>query len=270
MYGSEMPEQDPVDRRRRIIEFVGGYSKLMVRYRAMRPRWLWRATSPFGKPTTRLVEENGLEVRRGPFQGMKLSENSLGHANYLAAKILGTYEPEVVGFLAEHVSTSDTFVDIGSGDGFFCVGVARSGPIRVIGFETNEFERKMALENATANQVSVELRGFADGEALSDLPEGKLLILSDIEGFEEDLLDPEVSSRFLDATMAVEIHEHIRPEVAAVLTARFEDSHVIERIRMTKRSPELPELDGWDEKSAALAVNDGHLARDSWMTFVPK
>lgn len=259
-----------MDRRRRIIEFVGGYSKLMVRYRAMRPRWLWRATSPFGKPTTRLVEENGLEVRRGPFEGTKFSENSLGHANYLASKILGTYEPEIVAFLADHARSSATFVDIGSGEGFFCTGVARSGPVRVIGFETNEFERKLALENARTNQVNIELRGFADSEALAGLPEGKLLLLTDIEGFEEDLLDPEISPRLLTATMAVEVHEHIRPGVTSVLAARFEHSHVIERIEMTKRSTDLPELAGWDEKSAALAVNDGHLARDSWMTFVPR
>ncbi|HTU14854.1 MAG TPA: class I SAM-dependent methyltransferase [Solirubrobacterales bacterium] len=265
-----MPEQESIDRRRRLIEFVGGYSKLMVRYRATRPRWLWRVTSPFGKPTTRLVERYGPEVRRGPFQGTKFSKNSLGHANYLAAKVLGTYEPEIVRFLADHVPSSATFVDIGSGEGFFCMGVARSGPIRVIGFETNRFERKLALENAHVNGVKIELRGFADSEALSDLPDGKLLLLSDIEGFEEDLLDPETSPRLLTATMAVEIHEHIRPNVVSVLTERFRDSHVIERIGMTERSTDLPELAGWDEKSAALAVNDGHLARDGWMTFVPK
>lgn len=265
-----MSEGNGMDRRRRIIEMIGGYSKVMTRYRAFRPRWLWRLTSPFGKPTSRLVAERGLEVARGPFQGLRFAEGSLGHANYLAAKLLGTYEPEVVEFLAEHVPGSQTFVDVGSGDGFFCVGVARLGEIRVIGFETNPHERKLALENARANGRPIELRGFADADAIRDLPSGPLLVLCDIEGFEQDLLDPELSPRLKEATMAVEIHEHIRPGVGQVLESRFRDTHRIERIPMTARGTDLPELSGWDQKDAALAVNDGHSLRDGWMTFVPR
>lgn len=127
-----------------LIHAIGGYSVLFYSYRALRPRWLWRLSSPFGKPTTRYVQEHGLKVKRGPFEGLEYPAKALGHTNYLSSKLMGTYEPEVVDFLGQHVSSCDVFVDIGSRDGFFCVGAARMSSSLVVGFETNRFERRLA------------------------------------------------------------------------------------------------------------------------------
>ncbi len=266
-----MFESKPPSLRERLILRIGGYSEVMYWYRSLRPRWLWRLTSPFGKPTTKYVKAHGLEVKRGAFQGLKYPDKALGHTNYLSSKLMGVYEPQVVSFLSEHAGSADVFVDLGSGDGFFCVGVARLASPRIIGYETNRFERRLADGIAGANGVRFEARGLAGLDELNSIPEGKLLLLSDVEGLEEDLIDPALVPRLKDATMVVETHEQFRPDVIEVLTGRFEDTHHVTRLFASPPAPDThPEVTGWGEKEVEFTVYDGHIAGDSWMTFVPK
>ena len=93
-----MFEPKPPSLRERLILRIGGYSELMYWYRSLRPRWLWRLTSPFGRPTTKYVKTNGFEVKRGAFEGLKYPAKALGHTNYLSSKLMGVYEPQVVSF----------------------------------------------------------------------------------------------------------------------------------------------------------------------------
>lgn len=266
-----MFEPRPPSLRERLILRIGGYSKFMYWYRSRRPRWFWRLTSPFGKPTTRYVRENGLEVKRGAFAGFRFPAQALGHTNYLASKLMGVYEPEVVQFLAEQAEKADVLVDLGSGDGFFCVGAARTAPLRSIGYETNQFERKLAEEIARENGVKIETRGLATVAELQQLPEGRLLLLSDIEGLEEDLIDPIAVPRLCEATMVIETHEQFRPNVIEVLTSRFSATHEIERHFASKPDwNQCPEVVGWEQKEFDLVAYDGHQSGDSWMTLVPR
>ena len=267
-----MPDPQPTSFRERLIQRIGGYSSFMFWYRSVRPKWLWRRTSPFGRPTSRYVSENGAAIRRGAFAGLVFPESALGHTNHMAAKLIGTYEPGVIAFLGEQVGSTDVFVDLGSGDGFFCTGMARLGPVRSIGYEVNRYERKVAQQIAAVNNVEVETRGLADETELNALPDGRLLILCDIEGYEEELLDPQLVPRLREATMVVEAHDQFRPDVITVLTERFRETHEIERIFARPADPsEFDELKGWDEKSAELVVFDGHASPDeSWLIFVPK
>jgi len=271
LYGSTMFEPKPPSLRERLILRIGGYSELMYWYRSLRPRWLWRLTSPFGRPTTKYVKTNGFKVKRGAFEGLEYPAKALGHTNYLSSKLMGVYEPQVVSFLDEHAGSAEVFVDLGSGDGFFCVGVARLASPRIIGYETNRFERQLAESIASANGVTFEARGLAGVDELKSLPEGNLLLLSDIEGLEEDFIDPALVPRLADATMVVETHEQFRPNVIETLTRRFEDTHTVTRLFAAPPSPEQhPEVAGWDRKEVELTVYDGHVEGDSWMTFVPK
>ena len=250
---------------------LGGYSPLARGYRRLRPRWLWRRTSPFGASTSRYVHENGLTVRRGPFEGMTVIDEAVGKANHISSKLIGSYEPDVASFLGEHAPGHDLFVDLGSGDGFFCVGVARISPARVIGFELNRYERRLTEKIAAANDVEVETRGGADHDGLNSLPPGRLLLLSDVEGLEEDLLDPEAVPRLREATMIVEVHEQYRPDVVATLTERFAPTHHLERLSAGEPHPDdYPELADWDDEQAWWAAFDGHLSGQGWMSFVPR
>lgn len=266
-----MFEPRPPTLRERLIIALGGYSTLLYWYRALRPRWLWRLTSPFGRPTSRYVRDQGFAVKRGPFQGLVYPKSSLGHTNYLSSKLSGVYEPGVVEFLQKHADGKDVFVDVGSGDGFFCVGVARLSSLRVIGFETNRFERGLAGKLAKQNGVELEVKGSAGHAELNSLPTGRKLLLLDVEGFEEELLDPDKVSCLRDATMIVEVHERFRPNVVKTLVRRFDSSHHIDRFFAGPVDREAsPEVAGWTDADARLALYDGHGSGDSWMTFTPR
>lgn len=254
------------------IQKIGGYSPVITWYRAKRPIWLWRLTSPFGKPTSRYIQENGLTVRRGAFSGLEFPRSAIGHSNYLSAKLAGTYEPKVLEFLETHATENDVLVDLGSSDGFFLTGLARSNPdLRAIGYEINSWERTTAQRLASINGVEIETRERATSEELASLPAGRLLLLCDLEGLEEDLLDPDGAPWLSDATMVVEVHEMFRPGVSRTLAERFESTHEIDHVVAEKPDiGEIAELQEWDRQAAALACHDGHDEGEGWMTFVPK
>jgi hypothetical protein len=217
------------------------------------------------------VAENGLTVRRGPFEGMTFTDQAVGKANHLSSKLIGSYEPAVADFLGKQAPEHELFVDLGSGEGFFCVGVARLSPARVIGFELNRYERRLAERIAAANDVEIEMRGGVDQNGLNSLPSGRLLLLSDVEGLEEDLLDPDAVPRLREATMIVEVHEQYRPNVVATLTERFAPTHHLERFSAGEPRPDdYPELAAWGRDEARWAAFDGHFPGQGWMSFVPR
>lgn len=228
--------------------------------------------SHYGKPTTRYVEEQGMTVKRGGFAGLEFPSQALGHTNYLSAKLAGVYEPEVVRFLVEQAPSHDVFVDLGSGDGFFLTGLGRINPdVKLIGYEVNRYERELAARIAAENGVSPELRSLAEPNELLNLPPGSLLLLCDLEGLEEDLLDPVAAERLREATMVVEAHSQFRPNVVTVLTKRFEGTHEVTYVPSSAANPEsLPELADWPADESAIAVHDGHQDSEGWMTFVPR
>lgn len=256
----------------RAISLVGGYSPPLLWWRAKRPRWAWRLHSHFGKPTSRYVEQQGMTISRGGFSGLRFPDEALGHTNYLGAKLAGVYEPDVVSFLVDQAPRHELFVDLGSGDGFFLTGLGKINPdLRLIGYEVNRYERTLAAEIAGVNQVEAEFRSLADQNELKNLPAGKLLLLCDLEGLEEDFLDPDAVERLRSATMVVEAHSQFRPDVVSVLTRRFEATHQVEYLHSRRTDPEtLPELKGWPADQSEVIVSDGHEPTEGWMTFVPR
>lgn len=230
---------------------------------------MWERTSPLGRVTARFVAQHGLTVRHGLFAGMEYPFDTVDKAWFLPAKLLGCYEQEVT----EEISATafDGFVDIGSGDGFFCVGVKMRRPeVTVIGYETDAYQRRAAKRIAEANEVSVSARGMATPDKL-ELPDGRLLVLCDIEGGEIDLMDPELVPRLREASLIVETHAHVQPDVLHILTQRFRRSHDIRRIDGQPRSPAVyRELDGWDAEAGNVAVSEGRGAYGSWLIMHPK
>jgi len=202
---------------------------------------------------------------------MTFIDAAVGKANHLSSKLIGSYEPDVATFLGAQAPQHDLFVDLGSGEGFFCVGVARISPAKVIGYEVNRYESRLAKRIAAANEVEIETRGAVDHSELNSLPPGRLLLLSDIEGLEEDLLDPVLVPRLKEATMIVEVHEQFRPDVVATLLERFGPTHEMEHFSAGEPNPgDYPELADWDRDEAKWAAFDGHFPDQGWMSFIPR
>lgn len=186
------------------------------------------------------------EGQEGSFRRTHLSAARIRTRKLPSLQVGGSYEPDVLDFIEDQVGASDIFVDLGSGDGFFCAGVAKIGEVKVIGYETNSFERRLALDLARVNRVEMDIRGLATPRELDTLPEGRLLLLSDVEGFEEDLLDPEECERLKAATLVVEVHEMIRPNVVRVLKERFDGTHTITRVfAQVSDVGNFSELEAW-------------------------
>lgn len=249
---------------------LGGYSPLLRWYKRLRPQWAWERLNPSGKATARFVSEHGLTVRYGPFAGMVYPADAVGRVAVLPSKLLGTYEPELGPHVQAVGANADVFVDLGSGDGYYCVGFGRLFPqATVIGYEMDDGERALAARLALLNGVSVEFRGIADEATLNSLPAGRLLLMADIEGAEYELLDPDRFPRLREASIIVEVHPIPHPDIVDVLHARFAATHSITDVAGRPKSIALPELDGWDRGLASMAVSEGRTGYGQWLILTP-
>ena len=254
-----------------LVRAFGGYAAPVRWYRRLRPRWLWERGHPNGKATRRYVAEHGLIVRSGPFAGLIYPPAAIGRASFLPTKLLGAYEAELTPVLAD-ATGFDLFVDIGSGEGYYCVGFKRRYPAtHVIGYETDRFERALSVKLAKVNGVGIETRGTADHHALNTLPGGRLLLMTDVEGYERELADPAAVPRLRDATMIIEAHPEVHPDIIDLLTMRFRTSHDIELVRgRPKQAGDFPQLAHWDPALAPYAISEGRASDPLWLVLRPR
>jgi hypothetical protein len=209
-------------------------------------------------------------VRSGPFAGLVYPASAIGNVSFLPAKLLGAYESDLAPILAG-ADGFDVFADVGSGEGYYCVGFKRRFPdTRVIGYETDRFERHASLALAKTNGVVIETRGTADHGALNALPAGRLLLMTDVEGYEYELADPAAVPRLREASMIIEAHPAVHPNVVDVLVARFSATHDVELIAgHAKDAGEQAELAGWEASLAARAISEGRDADPLWLVLRP-
>jgi hypothetical protein len=111
------------------------------------------------------------------------------------------------------------------------------------------------------------------GEAMAPFVRPALLI--DVEGYEEELADPERIPALRRATMIIELHEHQRP-MADILRPRFAATHEIEEVWSRPRTPEDLPKNLWPatiffSRERLLELGTEH--RDSpmrWWLLTPK
>jgi hypothetical protein len=179
-------------------------------------------------------------VRSGPFGGVHYVADSIGSA-YIP-KLLGIYEIE----LAPHVDSicrrkPALIVDIGAAEGYYAVGLAVRNPqARIIAFEMNPAGQAALREMSSLNMVSdrVEVRGKCEPEdlieALGNTPQP--VVVCDVEGYEDKLLDPRAVPALARTRLLVELHDFIVPGITEELKKRFEATHRIEHIWQQPRS----------------------------------
>ena len=215
-----------------------------------------------------------LRVEAGPFAGMRL-RGPLAAVDAAPAKLLGSYELEIGHvFAAAAADRVTTFVDVGCADGYYAVGMAFASPTTHtyafdIAKSAQRVCRALAEQNGVADRVHIGAR--CDADALRRLPLDGSLVLVDIEGAEVDFLDAEVVAYCRRATIVVEVHEDVVPNAEEVLTARFESTHVVERVAQAPREPtstgRLASLTG---EEVALALSEHRDSRQGWVVFRPR
>ncbi len=225
------------------------------------------------------VEKLGRRVRSGPFEGMQYIDRAVGSAHL--PKVLGIYELELHDVIEEICSMPlNAAVDVGAAEGYYACGLLYRNPaMKVIAFETTEDGRSLMRQLAAANGLESRLaiRGHCDlasfDQALRELDHP--LVIMDIEGGEQEILDPEKLPQLKQACILVELHEFIIEGIEDEIRRRFETSHDIVTIETQERTlesyPPLPKIKGLEPRpELAKYITEGRPAPMKWYWMKPR
>lgn len=185
-----------------------------------------------GKPT----------IVSGPFAGM-IFPNALRKDSYSANILLGTYEKEIHPWILQiNQNKYQKIIDLGADIGWFAVGMARNNPkSEIVAYETETSKHQEIQNLANANEVQeISVYGFCDEAALSSElarnSDRKTLLIVDIEGGENAILNPEVIPMLKHVDLLIETHDHIVSETTDLLISRFMTTHDIEVAEVSERT----------------------------------
>jgi precorrin-6B methylase 2 len=235
----------------------------------LRRMGIWRSTLI----ANTYVARHGTTVMHGPFAGMTYV--AWASEGALAPRLLGAYEaelhPHLLAFAAEGV---DCVIDVGCAEGYYAVGLARLIPgATVHAFDINENARRaceaLAALNGVGDRVIVGAAfDPADFEAFAGR---NALVVVDIEGAEDDLLDPAASPALAGMRLIVETHDLFRPGVSQRLRERFAATHDITVVAHQPNAAELPSwLNDLTHMDRLLAVWEWRSGPTPWLVMRPK
>ncbi|MBS2040530.1 class I SAM-dependent methyltransferase [bacterium] len=232
-------------------------------------RWLRRFLSPYWWPIPQLWRSCAGRVSSGPFQGMLYLPEVEG--SRLAPKLLGSYECELHPVIEKILEARPSLVvDIGCGEGYYAVGLARALPeARVVAYDISAEARRLCSQLAALNQVGLEIRGHCDLNELSQFDLKGALIFCDCEGAELELLRPDRLPGLAQATVVVETHDCILPGITAQLQARFKTTHQLEWLPVqARRAEDYPILATLSPLLQRFALAE-RSEEQAWGYFVP-
>ncbi|MDP6588590.1 MAG: hypothetical protein QF449_08395 [Alphaproteobacteria bacterium] len=214
-----------------------------------------------------LYSSGGALVRSGPFRGMTM-HNRASEGN-VAPKLLGCYEQELHEVIERCIESAyECVVNIGCGDGYYAVGMARRMPnCEIKAYDLNKerraFSRITADENGVGGRVTIGSE--CNAEELAALAGRHVLVVCDIEGGERELLDPERIPALKGFDILVELHEVLDKAMPEEILSRFTESHEIERIQHQGRDPNaFTELEKASHLDQWLALWEGRQGPTPW------
>lgn len=199
----------------------------------------YRAYQRLGRPE---------RVLSGPFEGMRYIPIALG-SSWLP-KIVGSYEKELQPAWDRLRSEGcDVFIDIGSAEGYYAVGLARTFDIpRMLAFDPDPNAAESLPKLAALNGVSdkITLGGFCHTYDLEASLEGAThpWVLCDCEGGELDLIDLAAVPSLRHANLVVEVHDYFGADkIGSAIRERFAESHEITPVPIATRTlDDFPEV----------------------------
>jgi hypothetical protein len=224
----------------------------------------------------RYAERHGsLEVRRGPFAGMRYPEELLRDSGDAVAKLAGTYELELHEVMSGWIAAGiEHVVDVGAAEGYYAVGLAHASPATtVLAYDIDDAARERCARLAEVNGVAdrVRLGGECTAESLQALPADGVAVLMDCEGCERELLDPEAAPRLRDWPILVELHDFIDPTISPAIFERFAPTHEIDVIEGRSREDlDLTDLDFLTPAERRLALGERRPGPMRWAHLQPR
>jgi hypothetical protein len=184
---------------------------------------------------TRTIQlSNGL-IQKGPFSGMRYHDKSYSSGS--CSKFNGTYEQEIQPIIENEINKQyDVFIDIGSADGYYSVGMALwSNCSKIISFECSQKARDLQYKLAVLNKVQerISIRGRCEKDDLKNcLKDFKnALILCDIEGYEYELLNPKLIPDLKKTSLIIEVHNHVWDKMENEISKRYIHTHDIKSFK---------------------------------------
>lgn len=214
-------------------------------------------------------------MHHGPFAGMRYFNFATG--SQLLPKFAGTYEWELRDVVEQIVRMApDVIVDLGSAEGYYVVGLARRLPqTRILAFDLDQIANSLCRILARANGVHdrVDLLGESSPARLEHALASarKPVVICDVEGSEDELLQPQQTSSLRNAHVIVELHEEERQGVTDRIRVRFEPTHHIRAIHEAPRDPSLlPASLGFTASEARLAMDENRRSKPQWFWMTPR
>ena len=180
-----------------------------------------------------LLKHHGTTVMQGPLSGLEFIKQSAEGCHI--AKILGCYEQPLHPYIEESMSKGyKTILNIGCAEGYYAVGMARSMPnTKVFAFDIDTKAQETCLSLAKLNQVAerVQVGALFTHSDFAKFEKDNVLVLCDIEGAENHLLNPEQSPALKSMDLIVESHECLSPGITQSLMERFKATHQITLVK---------------------------------------
>jgi hypothetical protein len=206
-------------------------------------------------------------VRSGPFAGMKFVSRSVEGCH--VPKLLGCYETELHDQICAAAARGyDVVLNIGAAEGYYAIGMARlMEASQIYAYDTNPAAQQVCRYLAEVNGVSerVKIGGELRGEDFAQFEGRRTLVICDIEGGEETLLDPSLYSALKKMDLIVEIHG---PSIRAVIAERFSPTHDIQFFTQKINAVALPPLfDQVGHLDQLLAIWEWRAGPTPWATL---
>jgi hypothetical protein len=175
-------------------------------------------------------------VQNGHFKGMKYINRSSGSA--LLPKVLGSYEEPIQDWVGEVITIKNYshILDIGCAEGYYACGFAMNMPnTQITAYDTDLEARNNIAELKLLNNLqNIKIKAECTHAELNKHSSLGTLVFCDIEGFEEELLDPQKVPNLKFVDLIVEAHDCFVPNVSETLIERFHNTH---RIRIVVDYP---------------------------------
>ncbi len=219
-----------------------------------------------------VVQRHGRVVQAGPFAGMKFIKVTEGCTT---PRLLGFYESELIPYIEKLIQLRfSRVINVGCAEGYYAVGFALRLPDALIdAYDISPHAQRRCAMLASLNGVEerVAIHGEFRCETL-DRHEGEdFLLIIDIEGAEDEMLEPSRSRGFRTAHIVVECHENLLPGVCDRIAARFADTHTIARVSPRLACPTLPSwFDELDNLDQVLALWEWRTGPTPWLVMTPQ
>ncbi|TVP75354.1 MAG: class I SAM-dependent methyltransferase [Puniceicoccaceae bacterium] len=216
-------------------------------------------------------------VISGPFAGTRYIAESYGSSLY--PKLLGTYEKELADLWQPgFVQSFDTIINIGCAEGYYLAGLGRISRqdegknVALLGYDLSEKAIKLCRRLLEQNGLHAKslVAGPFDGAGLDD---GKVLVICDIEGAEESVMDPMLWPELAAAFLVIEIHDKpTSTNLITLIKSRFKSSHTIQEIHFAEREEaDFPPIiwPWFSSKVKKQMVDEGRLYGKDWLILRP-